>query len=832
MLQGFRFEKGSRGGPRRRTRALIVVGLIIVTGLMARAAAAEPVSFDIKPQAMGPALRAFAEQANIQVYYPEDLVASLKTAGLKGVLEIEPALTELLKGSGLGFQRTDPKTIVIVKPPSQSAQEPAGRFAEAVIVTAEKREEEVREVAGSVTPLTGEGLDLKGAQGFADYLSAQPGVSFNGYIPGISQINIRGVSTTAFIDQGQQTTGFYVNEIPMTEPYFSVVVPDLDPFDVERVEVLRGPQGALFGSATLGGAIDYITKAPNLSATQTKVELGTSSTTHAGALNRSGKVMVNVPLVQNKLALRVVATSRDEPGYLDNIGVGKRGSTDLTVSGGRASLDWRPNDRLTLSALGMFSRTDNADQPSRFPTLGQWQRDTKVLEPFRLNTSLYSLRGQYFWDTVSLSVTAAHMEKKGHLVSDITPLVGSLLGPDFTSLVSYVAGPQDGYANEDTAEVRLTSASGGAFEWLLGTSYSHFKEDFPIYYGGPGNTQAVETIFAPIFGPGIGERVAPNDVLFRDATPTDGKEKALFGQATYRVSDRWKVTVGGRYFDTALNSTDIQSGLIEFLSSGQVSLTQASDQHETGFNPKFSIAFEPNPDQLFYFLVSQGFRFGGPNLDPPNPKYPTPATFGSDSLTNYEFGVRLAWLQRRLTLDITPYYIDWRDIQIREYRQDGFPYAINAGKARNMGVEIALQALPTRKLALSAAAAYLNATLRQNILNAGVPVAAGTQLPMAAKWNAMASASYEVGGKLDPLVTATYRYVGSAPVDLANSFTVGNYSLFDLRARLSLAGLQWEVFAENIADRRGVTTYVYATPLSETYVRPRTVGLRLIYEMN
>ncbi|HVN76166.1 MAG TPA: TonB-dependent receptor [Thermoanaerobaculaceae bacterium] len=809
---------------------LLIVVLLAVAGATAQVAAAEPISFDVKPQAMGPALRAFAEQANLQVYYPEDLVVGLKTAGVKGRLEIEPALQELLKGSGLGFQRPDAKTIVIVKLTGQTSEGPASHVAEAIIVTAGKREQEVREVAGSVTPVTSEVLETKGAESFADYLAAQPGVSFNASTPGISQINIRGVSTTAFIDQGQQTTGFYINEIPLTEPYFSVGLPDLDAFDVERVEVLRGPQGSLFGSATLGGAVHFITKPANPNATEARVELGSSSTTHADGLNYGAKAMVNVPLVANQLALRLVATTRDEPGYLDNVGVGVNGSTDLKVSGGRMTLDWRPTDRLHFVAFGMYSSTDNKDTPARYPALGEWQRDTKVLEPFKLETSVYSLRGEYFWDAASLTVNVAHTDKQQHLVSDVTPYFGSLFG----SLVPYVYGPQDAFAKGDTVEARLTSVSSGRLEWLVGVSYTHTKEDFPSYFTGPGVTQAIETIFSPIFGAGIGERTAPDDIFFRAALPIDGKEKAVFGEATYRLSDRWRITFGGRYFDTDILTTNIQSGLLQFLSSGQVSLETSLPQHETKFTPKVSLSYEPNKDTLLYALVSQGFRFGGVNLAPPSSKYPTPETFGSDILTNYEVGVRLAWMDRRLTLDVTPYYLDWHDIQLRQARPDGFAYAINAGKAANKGVEVALHSLPSPRLALDAAVSYLDATLRQDVVdnwNGQTVVKAGTQLPMAAKWNAMASASWNLGGTLKSLVTASYRYVGSAPIDLAQTFRVGNYSLFDLRARISALGVDWEAFAENIADKRAVTTANTYAPYAETYVRPRTVGLRMIYDL-
>lgn len=821
---------GSAGRSMWSWRAAFVV-LLALTGFAASAVAEEPITFNIEPQDMGTALRLFAEQAKVQVFYGDDVVAGVRSAGLKGSYEVEPGLKVLLEGSRLKYERTDPKTFVVVRMPGDTADGPVGQFAESVVVTAGKREEEVREFAGSVTPMTGQMMELKGAESFADYLAAQPGVSFNASIPGLSQVAVRGVATTAFIDQGQQSTGFYLNEIPMTEPYFSVGLPDLDTFDVERVEVLRGPQGSLFGSATLGGAVHYITAPARLDAFEARVELGASSTVHTGETNYGAKAMINVPLVQNRLGLRLVASTRQEAGFLDNIGVGVDGSTDLTVSGGRAVLEWLATDRLRFSLFGMFSRTDNKDQPSRYLDLGEWERSTALLEPFQLDTTVYSLRAEYFWDTAALTVNVARTDKQQHLLSDLTAYFGALFG----GMVPYVAGPQDAFAKGDVVEARLTSNTSGRLQWLLGASYSHYEEDFPSEFGGPGVTEAVDTIFGPIFGPDFAETVAPGDVFWRAALPVDGKEKALFGEATYRFNERWRVTLGGRYFDTSTDVTNIQSGLLQFLSSGQVTIEEESTQSDSGFTPKFSLAYEPNPDTLIYALVSEGFRFGGVNLAPPNPDYPTPETFASDSLINYELGFRFAWMNRRLTLDLTPYYIDWSDIQLRQGRPDGFAYAINAGKARNMGIEVAARALPSRHLALDAAVGYLDATIREDIVNnygGETLVEAGSPLPMAAKWNAMASATYQWDGQLAPSVSAAYRYVGSAPADLANTGTVGNYSIWDLRARLSALGLQWELFGENLTDERGITTGWFTFPPTYVgYIRPRTIGLRMIYDL-
>lgn len=804
-----------------------VLALLLAFALTA-VANAEPVSFDIKAQAMGPALRAFGDQARVQVFYPEDQVAGIKTAGLKGRFEIEAGLKELLKGSGLSFEKTDAKTFVIVRLPGQTAEGPAARFSQDVIVTAGKREEEVREVAGTVTPVTQEALDQQGAQSFADYLTTVPGVTFNETTPGISQVTMRGVGTTVFIDQGQQTTGYYINDIPMTEPYFSVGLPDLDSFDVDRVEVMRGPQGTLFGSATLGGAINYIPTRPSTESTQVRAEASSTATFNGKGADYGAKAMVNVPL-GSTLALRAVLTTRKEAGYLDNVGAGVEGSNEVTVSGGRLALEWKPAERLTVSAFALLSRTDNKDSFAAFPELGDLKRDTVILEPFRLDTQVYSVRAEQVWDKAMLTASYAHTKKEQSQVSDFTRSLGLLFG----NLLSPIPWPTEAYANGDIFEARLASVSGGRFDWLLGASYSLFKQDQSIDAYAPGSAAAIEAVWAPVFGPGVGKLTAPGDVWTTFDNYVEGREKALFGELTYRFDDHWRATAGGRYFDTSIDNSQSQSGFFTYISAGQLALQVASSQQESAFKPKFSVTYEHSRNAIFYGLVSTGFRFGGVNLAPPSTVYPSPATFGSDSLTNYELGARLAWPAQRLSLDVTPYYIDWRDIQVNMTRPDFQTYATNAGRARNIGVDVAFHARPAEAVSIDAAVGYLDATLREDTVISGQPVPAGTTLPGASKWMTALSASYSWKGSSQPSVTASYRYLSSAPANLQGTLDKGDYSLVDLRGRISLAGIRLEGFVENITDVRGVTAGTAFAGQAQTryYVRPRTGGLRVVYEL-
>ncbi|KAF1716367.1 hypothetical protein CSC74_11030 [Pseudoxanthomonas yeongjuensis] len=196
-----------------------------------------------------------------------------------------------------------------------------------ITVTAGKREQSVREVAGSVSAVTGQQLQDIGAQSLADYIQSTPGVVFNQYQPGVSHVVVRGIASNSGNVQGQTTTGYFLNEVPLTEPGWTIVVPDIDTFDLNRVEVLRGPQGTLFGSASMGGAINYVANTADASGFDAAVEATVSQTRNADT-GFGAKAMVNIPIKQDVFAIRAVAQYRDDPGYLDNVGLGRDGSNN------------------------------------------------------------------------------------------------------------------------------------------------------------------------------------------------------------------------------------------------------------------------------------------------------------------------------------------------------------------------------------------------------------------------------------------------------------------------------------------------------------------------
>ncbi|HEV3312937.1 MAG TPA: TonB-dependent receptor plug domain-containing protein, partial [Chloroflexota bacterium] len=271
-------------------------------------------AFDIPRQELALALNQIAEQGHIEISYSAELTRGKISPLLKGTYTPERALKMLLKGSGLHARRITGGALVVEKEGAgkspSDGQKPTSdsdammQLGE-VIVTASKRAQNQREVADSVTAFSGNELRERGAQSFEDYIGCAPGVIFEQSIPGLSNVTIRGVGTTTYgPDQGQGTTGIYLNDIPLTDPSFAVSIPDIDTFDLQRVEVLRGPQGTLFGAATLGGAVNYITNPVSLDTFDARLESSVSGTEHSSNVGYTVKEALNLPIVTDVLGVR------------------------------------------------------------------------------------------------------------------------------------------------------------------------------------------------------------------------------------------------------------------------------------------------------------------------------------------------------------------------------------------------------------------------------------------------------------------------------------------------------------------------------------------------
>jgi iron complex outermembrane receptor protein len=708
--------------------------------------------------------------------------------------------------------------------PAMAASAPGATVTE-VIVTATKRPEKVRSVVGSVSAVSEMQIEKLGAQSLQDYIGTVPGVVFNNYQPGNSPIVIRGVSTTTYQEQGQTVTGYYINDIPLAEPGFSIMIPDVDTFDLNNVEVLRGPQGTLFGSSSLGGLVDYITNPADPTGYHAAIETGVNTTNHAPDVGYDGKLMVNAPLIKDQLAVRVVGVYRSDPGYIDNVAARIKGSNGLTTYGGRLSLVWTPTDHTKLTWLSMYERIAVAD--GNYLTPGTLTRDTVIPEAQWGSIELHSLKLEQDVGFADLTAIASYTHKQKYVTfDDGVYFPGYLGGTLFPS-------PEASKADSEYVELRLAGKPGHWLDWIVGVNYFTTNKTDVNTISTAGAAGYIDAHPGDFGGPNMGHVLAPNDVFYRYDTYTKGDEEAVFGEASIHFSPQWALTGGGRLFRTASNDR-----LIQYPGTLGPAFDFRQPDAETGFAPKVSLSYKPSPDVMIYALYSQGYRFGGPNPVAPSALYHTPLTYGSDHTQNYEAGVRTNWFDHRLELDVTGFFIDWTNIQVRLFRPDNFAYVLNAGGAHNYGVELTGLLHAARWLDLSTNVTYLDARLSEPLPLCqgcgGAAVPTGTVLPGASKWSVMNIATLHFDDlPLSPSLVVSHRYVSAAPVALASISQQGDYNTFN--ARLSITAphdVQLSLFVNNLNDSRGVT----AGPFNDfvpavVILRPRTVGISLDWKM-
>jgi len=718
----------------------------------------------------------------------------------------------------------------------QSAQTPGGAERtsqlEEIVVTANKREQNLRDVAASVSALSGEQLSQMGAQSLADYVTGLPGVTFNDYQPGVSEVTIRGVSSSTYHEQGQTVVGYYVNEVPLSEAGWPIVIPDIDTFDLNRVEVLRGPQGTLFGSASLGGLVNYIAREADSNGFDTAGELTLGETDNAGELNHAIKGMLNVPIVQGKFGVRAVLLERYDAGFIDNINTGVDGANDLETRGARLSAVYTPGDTTRLSWMTMYQKSELDDQT--YVTVPTLTRDTFVPEPHEPELTIHSLRLDQDFNMGTLTLLGAVADKSSRIVFDQT--VSGFLQGTPTETVG------NAEADIENFEVRFASTSDARLHWLVGAMYHSSDKNSADNIVQEGAAAFIDANTGD-FGGHPGSLLAPNDVISSYQVHQENEESAVFGEVGYGLTDSLALTVGGRFFDTSTESTVTRppSALFAgFFDAVGSEFTEGAD--ETGFTPKVSLSWRPNDGFMGYGSYSEGFRVGGAN---PNPPIATgagaTAAYDSDSVKNYELGVRTTWADSSLQLDATAFHIDWKDIQVRLFTPAPLflAYVTNAGSADIDGVEFSGVWRVSQSFGLESNVTWLDARLSEFLPDTFAPGgghAEGTTLPGASEWVVNTTATLSLEGRWEPRFSARHQYISKAPVAFNSVTERGGFSLVDLRASIRLReNTELAIFANNAFDEYGILNAPFADffpqPLGSV-TRPRTVGMTLNWYLN
>jgi iron complex outermembrane receptor protein len=716
-----------------------------------------------------------------------------------------------------------------------------------IVVTAQKRSERLLDVPVSVAAVSGEALAQQNLVQLRDFYNRVPGVSLSG--GGTEQrangVAIRGVTTGGGT---AATVAFTLDDVPLTSGAASAQSPliDIDPSDLQRVEILRGPQGTLYGASSLGGLMKYVTLAPNAQRFSGRVEAG-GNTVAKGGEGWSLRGAVNVPIVEDKLALRVSAFTRHDPAYLDNINA-KAAGEDINknrVQGGRVALQFKPTDIFTIDLSAMRQRAKFFGSPqvrvcpscgtgafTGAPDFSPVNGDlTLNLAPSRrdVNFTLYQGRAGLDLGFADLISVSAYNEIKSKSDLDQTNTFGFLL-PAFAapsgSSVSLVNADQ---TKKFSQEIRLASKSDGPLEWLVGGFYTHEKISVDQ-----------QLIVRPTSGSAT--------TAYTSVGPSTFEEKALFADATYRFTPAFDVQVGARYSsndqDNASVTTIAPQAVRFFGPTSSVPKSESSDDAVTWLiTPRYRFS----PDMMAYLRIATGYRPGGPNSAG---LVGIPLSFKSDSVVSYEAGLKGAIPGLNATYEAALFQIDWDDIQLLTTDVDSqLTYYTNGSTARSRGVELSGRWSPIGGLSIDGSATYTDATLTDGLRSpAGAsPIYGdkGDRLPGSAKVTASLSAQYDwsIGHGFSAFTGASLAYVGDRYAEFANILPTAtdneafgsrvklpSYTTIDLRAGAYSDDWRLTAYVKNIGDKRGVveaTTRGGTSSPQAIFLQPRTVGATL-----
>lgn len=674
-----------------------------------------------------------------------------------------------------------------------------------IVVTASKRLEPQRAVAGTVSVLDGADLERRGARDQEDVLKLTPGVQFNKGDVASNTITIRGIGTSTTNEGGgaqQGPTGSYVEDVPLVSPTGKGVVADPLAWDLERIEVLRGPQGVLFGSGSLGGALRYLYNKPRFGVVEGSVKAEYARAAQGdGALSLYGTV--NVP-VSDTFALRAVAYDRRDPGYIDNLGTGTADANDVKQRGGRVLATLRPSKGLTATLVASTQDTDQGDTFSVSPDPGRLAHDAPNNSVRSSRTDFSSLTVDWDLGAQTLTSITGHWRSRSAQLIDDTELFGSV-----GMVLPQVVREASGSTEATSQELRLASNPGRALSWVAGALWQQVRS------GGSG----VQTDPSGAFG---------LTTLVDLTSRSKAREMALFADAEWAFG-AWSVGAGGRYYRTRVEAS--QSGTTFGAPSGFGPYTR----NDNGFTPRLSLKYRLAADSQWYATASKGYRYGGINQDG--------TSFSSDSLWSYETGLRLS-PAAGLQVDLSAYLLDWSDAQFTYFfLQNGLPSSGigNVGKARSTGVEAALRYRISPSFGVSASLASIDAKTRVAVDvpagGASVPAAAGSRLPGTPRLQAALQGYWRFAGPLGTQgrLDATYTHVGERVMFLGGNKPADAFDTIDLG--LSFTGERWTLAAglANITNEKGVMSITGAPAGIGAFAqyflqRPRTATVSLRYD--
>ena len=733
---------------------------------------------------------------------------------------------------------------------------------EEIVVTAEKRETTADKTPISLTAVSGADIVNRGITDLASLMQSVPGVSIRTSGPGMTEFEMRGVASNG---GNSPTVGFYFDDTSLTAPAAGnegkiVISPDL--YDLSRVEVLRGPQGTLYGSGSMGGTIRVIPNAPNPDAFEATGEVKAADTDHGG-FDHGENAMVNLPFWNGIAALRIVGSYSYDAGWIDRVVIAPnqfplatndgtvRGNVlaapvskeyhdvnDVEKTGVRLSAVIKPIDGLTITPTYFYQKLRSGGLPyiDSDPGTDAHYQPFDIPENYRDEFHLTALSVKYHTDAFEITSASAYWSRHEPLIQDTSESWTTSLG-----LPSY--GPGNGgigaaYADEDnqshqtSEELRISSVGDTRLKWLAGYYYSDFESSWDI-----------------IFPSQTGAQVYGSNSLFTYYSPFKILQQSVFGEVTYNITDPFAVTVGARryHYDAPVDLN--QSGA---LTSTVMSTTSENAQ---GVTPKVSLSYQFNDDLLLYTTAAKGFRPGGGTGPVPTSgplsceaqlmvEYGSkgfvngPIAFNSDSVWSYELGEKWRSSDNRVSINASGYFESWVGVQqVNALSSCGYVYSANVGDAHVYGSEIEARAIVVRDVEASASVTYAHAALvSSTLLDAGF--SPGTAIQEVPTWSGSVALAYhhDLTDGLALTARAESNYVGSRTDETFATNTLPAYDLTNIRG--GFQGERWSavLFVNNVADKRALLNNITqdATNLADfnrvAVSQPRTAGVDLNYK--
>ncbi|MCA3714693.1 MAG: TonB-dependent receptor [Phenylobacterium sp.] len=710
-------------------------------------------------------------------------------------------VSALLAGTMLSFPAIANAQPASAPPPAPAINAPGVAEVEAttladVIVTAQRRAERLIDVPVSISTFGAEDIQNRGVTTLNQLQTSVPGLRIVDIGPGSQRIQLRGISQYL----GLPTVGNYVDEFSVNNESASGSA-EVRLLDMERVEVLRGPQPALYGEGSMGGTIRYVTASPRLDAFSGDL-LGEVSSVADGGAGFRAEGILNIPLATDVAGVRIAAAREEAPGWT-NATFGKDVNDQVTTTV-RGKLLVRPSGPLTISLLGAYHESE---QDVKSYALQDRRTAQVTPSPTRQRYSLGNLVATYDLGSVTLLSSTGYLDQQGRTVDDSARFYNQLFG---APLLRTALTDSRGTFKRFAQEFRLTSNDEGPLRYLVGASYSDADTTGKI----DGNGEST----SPAIPPGA------LGVVFRSDGRTESKVSAVFGSVSYDLTDSLTVDLGGRYFRDK-RSTDSTFTLIGLPFPPSISKGKAT--FDT-FNPRVNVSYKTSPNGIIYLNAAKGFRSGGFNqvVDPS-----TPATFAPEKLWSYELGARQSFAEGRLLVEAALYYNNYTNIQATIVQSGGTVAATrNAGKARGVGADITFIGRPVNDLSLSATLGWNDMKFK----TVSVDRRPGDPLDLVPKWTWSLAGDYtpalndqmtlilhgDIGHTDEAQITLRNLPPGFKQVEKSEARTIAN-----LRVGVGLGDLELYTFADNLFDANKVVNPPFGAFFEPIRTRPRTIGV-------